>query len=212
MSNFHHLDHRPRAFDHHPPLSAVMLAHTAVPIAVIHAEPCPLPARRVWQTREERITTRRAKEELENVARAKMLEAKEMERQLRLKTQELESAAALAALAAGEATKAAKEAARAAEDAACAERELDDSELGHASSIEIEDDFEACSIDELPEDEDSSDFMSAISLIDEKRASQSDDEAIIDVHFVRKVGSPDFLKDSIFACVASGEVTCQDCG
>ena len=41
---------------------------------------------------------------------------------------------------------------------------------------------------------------------------QSDDEAIIDVHFVRKVGSPDFLKDSIFACVASGEVTCQDCG
>ena len=189
-----------------------MLAHTAVPIAVIHAEPCPLPARRVWQTREERITTRRAKEELENVARAKMLEAKEMERQLRLKTQELESAAALAALAAGEATKAAKEAARAAEDAACAERELDDSELGHASSIEIEDDFEACSIDELPEDEDSSDFMSAISLIDEKRASQSDDEAVIDVHFVRKVGSPDFLKDSIFACVASGEVTCQDCG
>ena len=212
MSNFHHLDHRPRAFDHHPPLSAVMLAHTAVPIAVIHAEPCPLPARRVWQTREERITTRRAKEELENVARAKMLEAKEMERQLRLKTQELESAAALAALAAGAATKAAKDAARAAEDAACAERELDDSELGHASSIEIEDDFEACSIDELPEDEDSSDFMSAISLIDEKRASQSDDEAIIDVHFVRKVGSPDFLKDSIFACVASGEVTCQDCG
>ena len=188
-----------------------MLAHTAVPIPVIHAEPCPLPARRVWQTREERITTRRAQEELEGVARAKMLEAKEMERQLRLKTLELENAAALAALAAGAATKAAKEAARAAEDAACAERELDDSELGHASSIEIEDDFEACSIDGLPEDEeeDSLALMPAISLSNEKRASKDDDEeAVIDVHFVRKVGSPDFLKDSIFACVA-GEVTCQ---
>ena len=184
-----------------------MLAHTAVPIPVIHAEPCPLPARRVWQ-RARRGSQRRAQEEL-GASRAPVLGEGDGA-QLRLKTLGSRSGRA-GGVDAGAATKAAKDAARAAEDAACAERELDDGELGHASSIEIEDDFEACSIDGLPEDEeeDSSALMPAISLSNEKRASKDDDEeAVIDVHFVRKIGSPDFLKDSIFACVA-GEVTCQ---